>query len=64
MSNLKTDANFTDADIFYEQLMEIHRDLSGEESQRVNVRLVLLLANHIGDNKILKEAMGIAKSLA
>jgi Protein of unknown function (DUF2783) len=60
---LKTDPNFTDADSFYAELTSAHRDLTPEESERVNVRLVLLLANHIGDTNILNEAISIAQNL-
>ena len=49
-------------DDLYEQLIELHRDLSAEESQAVNARLILLLANHIGDPDVLSEAMELAKS--
>lgn len=48
-------------DDLYEQLIELHRDLSPEESQAVNARLILLLANHIGDADVLSEAMELAK---
>lgn len=48
-------------DDFYEALIEMHRDLSDEDSQRVNARLILLLANHIGDLSVLKEAMAAAR---
>ena len=69
---LKTDYNFQlpgkryfrayrPGDDFYEALIEMHRDLSDEDSQRVNARLILLLANHIGDLNVLKEAMAAAR---
>ncbi len=49
-------------DDLYDQLIELHRGLSPEESQAVNARLILLLANHIGDPDVLSEAMELAKS--
>ncbi len=49
-------------DDLYEQLIELHRDLNPEESQAVNARLILLLANHIGDPDVLSEAIELAKS--
>ena len=49
-------------DDLYEQLIELHRDLSPEESQAVNARLILLLANHIGDPDVLSEAIKLAKN--
>ena len=54
--------SFTPGDDFYESLMETHRDLSDEQSAMVNARLILLLANHIGDIAILREAMQIARA--
>lgn len=44
-------------DAFYEALIETHRDLPPAKSHEVNAKLVLLLANHIGDLDILKDAM-------
>ena len=52
---------FTPGDDFYEALIDTHRDLSDEQSAMVNARLVLLLANHIGDIGVLREAMVMAR---
>ncbi len=52
---------FSPGDDFYEALIETHRDLSDEESAMVNAKLVLLLANHIGDISVLRQAMEIAR---
>jgi len=52
---------YTAGDDFYEELINLHRDLSDEQSVQVNARLILLLANHIGDLAILREAMAIAR---
>jgi hypothetical protein len=48
-------------DDFYEALIDMHQGLSDEDSERVNVRLILLLANHIGDLSVLKQAMDLAR---
>ena len=53
---------FTPGDDFYESLIEAHRDLSDEQSAMVNARLILLLANQIGDIAVLREAMQIARA--
>lgn len=53
---------FTPGDDFYETLIETHRNLSDEQSAMVNARLILLLANHIGDISVLREAMRIARA--
>ena len=58
---LNTDPNIADPDGFYEALLEIHRDLTPEQSRLVNAKLVLLLANHIGDLMVLRQAMAKAR---
>lgn len=57
---LNTDMNIAAADDFYEALIETHRDLTPEQSRLVNAKLILLLANHIGDLEILRQAMAKA----
>ena len=52
---------YTPGDDFYEALIDTHRDLSDEQSSLLNARLVLLLANHIGDLSVLREAMALAR---
>jgi hypothetical protein len=53
--------DFTPGDDFYEALIDIHRDLSDEQSQLLNAKLILLLSNQIGDIAILKQAFAIAR---
>ncbi|MBI4755731.1 MAG: DUF2783 domain-containing protein [Betaproteobacteria bacterium] len=53
---------FSPGDDFYEALIEMHRDLSDEQSAMANAGLILLLANHIGDIAVLREAMAIARA--
>lgn len=53
---------FSPGDDFYEALIETHSDLSDEQSALVNAKLVLLLANHIGDLSVLREAMQLARN--
>lgn len=64
MTKLNTESNIERPDDFYEALIELHRGLSDEESRQVNARLILLLANHIGDMEVLAEAMQEAKTAA
>lgn len=52
---------YTPGDDFYEALIDTHRDLTDAQSQMVNARLVLLLANHIGDLRVLREALATAR---
>lgn len=54
--------DFSPGDDFYEALLEMHRDLSDEQSELVNAKLILLLANHIGDISVLREAMQLARA--
>jgi len=56
--------NIDDPDGFYAELIGAQRDLSEEESLRVSARLVLLLANHVGDRAVLSEAIRLARSPA
>jgi hypothetical protein len=54
---LNTNANIAAPDDFYESLINLHRELSEEQSALVNAKLILLLANHVGDADVLREAM-------
>ena len=58
---LRTDPRLPDPDAFYEALIEMHRDLTEAASALVNAKLILLLANHIGDLDVLREAMALAR---
>ena len=58
---LNTQPNLQACDDFYEALIETHRDLSDEQSEALNARLILLLANHIGDIAVLREALALAR---
>ena len=60
---MKTTLNLQDADGFYEQLLDAHQGLSEEQSALMNARLILLLANQVGDAKVLKECVEAAKTL-
>jgi hypothetical protein len=61
MSRLLTEPRLADADGFYALLMEAHRDLPPEASRKLDAKLVLLLANHIGDPSVLREAVARAR---
>ena len=72
-SLLNTQANFhragepprhayTPGDEFYEQLVSAHRGLDDAASRLLNARLVLLLANHIGDLDVLAQALQAARA--
>ncbi len=61
MSRLRTDLRFAQPDEIYAELVELHRGLDEAQSRRVNARLILLLANHIGDDEVLREAIRAAR---
>jgi hypothetical protein len=52
---------YTPGDTFYEMLIAAHEGLDDEASQRLNARLVLMLSNHIGDLRVLREALQAAR---
>lgn len=58
---LNTELNLAAPDDVYEALVALHRDLTPEQSRLVNAKLILLLANHIGDATVLRQAMDIAR---
>ena len=59
---LNVDPNLPDPDGFYDELLAAHEGLSLADSTAFNARLVLILANHIGDRAVLKQALAAAKS--
>ncbi|MES2481824.1 MAG: DUF2783 domain-containing protein [Pseudomonadota bacterium] len=60
---MKTQLHLQDADGFYERLLDAHRGLTPEQSQLLNARLILLLANQIGDARTLRDCIEAAARL-
>ncbi len=60
MTNLLTTPRFPDADAAFRAVIEAHRGLTADESAAFNARIVLLLANHIGDIDVLRDALRLA----
>jgi hypothetical protein len=60
---MKTALNLQDADGFYEQLLDAHQGLSKDESDLLNARLILLLANQVGDAQVLKACVEAARQM-
>jgi len=61
LARLNIEPNLQAPDDFYERLIDMHRGLDDATSARVNAKLILLLANHIGDAETLAEAMRAAR---
>ena len=61
MATLDTEPNLPAPDDFYERLIATHRGLTDAQSALVNAKLILLLANHIGDPVVLEQAMAAAR---
>ena len=59
---LNLEPNIPDPDDFYDELLAAHQGLDKVDSDAFNARLVLILANHIGDRQILKQALIAAKT--
>jgi hypothetical protein len=73
MANLKLTPHFHDAqrppspnpavsDDFYEALLDAHLGLSDDQSSLLNAKLILVLANHIGDLDVLRQALAVARA--
>ncbi|MEL7133013.1 MAG: DUF2783 domain-containing protein [Pseudomonadota bacterium] len=58
---LNLEPNIADPDGFYDELLAAHEGLSNEESQALNARLILVLANHVGDRDVLRAALEAAR---
>jgi hypothetical protein len=61
MNMLTLTPNIPDADGFYDELIRAHTGLTKEQSDAFNARLILTLANHIGDRNVLRAAFQAAK---
>ncbi len=60
MELLNLSANIDDPDSFYSELLAAHESLSKEDSDALNARLILILANHIGEQQTLSKALEVA----
>ena len=60
MAELIMTPNLVDPDAFYDSLIKLHEGRSEAERQRINAKLVLLLANHVGDPQAVAQAFAVA----
>jgi len=61
---LVTETNFADPDAVFRLIVEAHRGLDEAQCTALDAALVLILANHIGDARVVREAVTLARSAA
>lgn len=62
MAKLNLSPNLEDNDDFYAALLAVHDGLDETQMHALNARLILILANHIGDEAVLQEALDAARA--
>ncbi|MFK8079399.1 MAG: DUF2783 domain-containing protein [Granulosicoccus sp.] len=62
MTSLNLEPNINDPDGFYAELLACHDGLDDDQSVALNARLILILANHIGDRAVLSAALAAAQA--
>jgi len=60
-NKLHTEPRIHDPDDFYARLIGLHDGLSSDQSHDLNCKLILLMANHIGDREALDEALDVVR---
>jgi hypothetical protein len=60
-AKLRTDPQLVTPDSFYEKLLALHEGLDADGGRRADAALVLVLANHIGDEAVLEEAIALVR---
>jgi hypothetical protein len=58
---LNRNPNIVDPDGFYQELVESQRELNDQQADMLSAKLVLILANHVGDREVLREAIALAR---
>ncbi len=58
---LRTEPQIKDPDDFYARLIDLHEGLNSVESNSLNCKLILLMANHIGDRETLDEVLNVVR---
>ena len=58
---LMHEPHIANPDGFYEQLIACQRDLDDEQAALFQAKLLLVLANHVGDRAVLTEALRVAR---
>ncbi len=60
--SLNLNANIENPDDFYQELIDTQRDLDEDAVQLMNAKLILILANHIGDQEVISAALKLARA--
>ena len=60
MPALTTAPNLADPDGVYVELVRLYEGLDRDASEALSARLILVLCNHIGDPRVLREAFAAA----
>lgn len=60
-NELELEPNTRDPDGVYQLIIDMHKGLNDDQSQSTNAKLILLLANHIGNKQVIKKAAQIAR---
>jgi len=60
LTRLRTEPRIPDPDRFYAAMLDAHRNLDPAASRKLDAKLIILLANHIGNMAVLEEALAIA----
>ena len=63
MTELRTEPRLDDPDGLFEALVEAHRGLEGEAARRLDARIILVLANHIGSVAVVRQAIAAAAAI-
>ena len=63
LREFESTAKITDPDKFYEALLNAHQGLSPVQSEALNARIILVLANQIGDTSVLIDSINAATGL-
>jgi len=64
MAGLSTTANVQSPDDVYQLFIDMHQGCTEEESHRRNAKLIMTLANHIGDEGVIREAVALVMASA
>lgn len=63
-TGIETQSRLQDPDAFYARLISLHEDLDPDQSNRLNASIILMMANQIGDDALLKEILDVAAESA